>query len=167
MHRLYFCMQHSLYLKIQLEDEHNFQDALAYVSSLPFDLALEYTNKYVAYIPSQAKPVPPPLDVHPPAHRYGKKLAEHLPDQTCRLLKLLCTQYTPTPLPSSPVEAVAAARAPSEGLGKAVSAAHMHFPLYQRLARSLPARFLSSLETFPPTINEPIHPVLPRLASPD
>ena len=63
--------QHDWYLKVQLEDEKNFQDALTYIGTLPFEDA----EKNLA--------------------TYGKELVNELPDATTKLLSKLCTGYTP------------------------------------------------------------------------
>ncbi|CAL8268441.1 unnamed protein product [Merluccius merluccius] len=63
--------QHEWYLKIQLEDLKNYQEALRYIGRLPFDQA-ESNMK-----------------------RYGKTLMHHVPDGTTSLLKDLCTDYQP------------------------------------------------------------------------
>lgn len=63
--------QHDWYLKVQLEDEKNFQDALKYIATLPFEDA----EKNLA--------------------TYGKELVNELPDETTQLLSKLCTSYTP------------------------------------------------------------------------
>jgi hypothetical protein len=66
--------QHGLYLKIQLEDASNFDDALAYICSLEFNHAKQF------------------------ALLYGLKLLRHGADQTTALFSALCTDYQPTPL---------------------------------------------------------------------
>ncbi|NXE78887.1 VPS11 protein, partial [Cochlearius cochlearius] len=63
---------HEWYLKIQLEDIKNYQEALRYIGKLPFDQA-ESNMK-----------------------RYGKILMHHVPNETTELLKILC----PPPQPS-------------------------------------------------------------------
>ncbi|XP_046759735.1 vacuolar protein sorting-associated protein 11 homolog isoform X3 [Gallus gallus] len=63
---------HEWYLKIQLEDIKNYQEALHYIGKLPFDQA-ESNMK-----------------------RYGKILMHHVPKETTELLKNLCTDYQPT-----------------------------------------------------------------------
>uniref|UniRef100_A0A3B3RJX0 Vacuolar protein sorting-associated protein 11 homolog n=1 Tax=Paramormyrops kingsleyae TaxID=1676925 RepID=A0A3B3RJX0_9TELE len=62
---------HEWYLKIQLEDLKNYQEALRYIGRLPFEQA-ESNMK-----------------------RYGKTLMHHVPDGTTLLLKGLCTDYQP------------------------------------------------------------------------
>ncbi|KAM3830816.1 vacuolar protein sorting-associated protein 11 homolog [Vipera latastei] len=62
---------HEWYLKIQLEDIKNFQEALCYIGKLPFEQA-ESNMK-----------------------RYGKILMHHIPNETTELLKILCTDYRP------------------------------------------------------------------------
>ncbi|XP_058050899.1 vacuolar protein sorting-associated protein 11 homolog [Ahaetulla prasina] len=62
---------HEWYLKIQLEDIKNFQEALRYIGKLPFEQA-ESNMK-----------------------RYGKILMHHIPNETTELLKILCTDYRP------------------------------------------------------------------------
>ncbi|XP_028664283.1 vacuolar protein sorting-associated protein 11 homolog [Erpetoichthys calabaricus] len=64
--------QHEWYLKIQLEDIKNYQEALCYIGRLPFDQA-ESNMK-----------------------RYGKTLMHHAPEETTDLLKGLCTNYQPS-----------------------------------------------------------------------
>ncbi|XP_073759939.1 vacuolar protein sorting-associated protein 11 homolog isoform X2 [Callorhinus ursinus] len=63
---------HEWYLKIQLEDIKNYQEALRYIGKLPFEQA-ESNMK-----------------------RYGKILMHHIPEQTTQLLKGLCTDYRPS-----------------------------------------------------------------------
>uniref|UniRef100_A0A8C0GXI5 VPS11 core subunit of CORVET and HOPS complexes n=2 Tax=Chelonoidis abingdonii TaxID=106734 RepID=A0A8C0GXI5_CHEAB len=63
---------HEWFLKIQLEDIKNYQEALQYIGKLPFDQA-ESNMK-----------------------RYGKILMHHVPTETTELLKILCTDYRPT-----------------------------------------------------------------------
>ncbi|MGH0129778.1 UNVERIFIED_CONTAM: hypothetical protein FKN15_059462 [Acipenser sinensis] len=63
---------HEWYLKIQLEDLKNYQEALRYIGRLPFEQA-ESNMK-----------------------RYGKTLMHHVPEETTRLLKGLCTDYRPS-----------------------------------------------------------------------
>uniref|UniRef100_A0A8C3FEB7 Vacuolar protein sorting-associated protein 11 homolog n=1 Tax=Chrysemys picta bellii TaxID=8478 RepID=A0A8C3FEB7_CHRPI len=63
---------HEWFLKIQLEDIKNYQEALQYIGKLPFDQA-ESNMK-----------------------RYGKILMHHVPNETTELLKILCTDYRPT-----------------------------------------------------------------------
>ncbi|CAB1316601.1 unnamed protein product [Coregonus sp. 'balchen'] len=63
---------HEWYLKIQLEDLKNYQEALRYIGRLPFEQA-ERNMK-----------------------RYGKTLMHHVPDGTTLLLKGLCTDYQPS-----------------------------------------------------------------------
>ncbi|XP_064424845.1 vacuolar protein sorting-associated protein 11 homolog [Latimeria chalumnae] len=63
---------HEWYLKIQLEDIKNYQEALHYIGTLPFDQA-ESNMK-----------------------RYGKTLMLHVPEETTKLLKSLCTDYKPS-----------------------------------------------------------------------
>ncbi|XP_048036590.1 vacuolar protein sorting-associated protein 11 homolog [Megalobrama amblycephala] len=65
-------MHHEWYLKIQLEDLKNYQEALRYIGRLPFDQA-ESNMK-----------------------RYGKTLMHHVPESTTILLKRLCTDYHPS-----------------------------------------------------------------------
>ncbi|XP_054853684.1 vacuolar protein sorting-associated protein 11 homolog isoform X2 [Eublepharis macularius] len=62
---------HEWYLKIQLEDIKNYQEALHYIGRLPFEQA-ESNMK-----------------------RYGKILMHHAPHETTDLLKILCTDYRP------------------------------------------------------------------------
>ncbi|XP_037003203.1 vacuolar protein sorting-associated protein 11 homolog isoform X3 [Artibeus jamaicensis] len=64
---------HEWYLKIQLEDIKNYQEALRYIGKLPFEQA-ESNMK-----------------------RYGKILMHHIPEQMTQLLKGLCTNYQPSP----------------------------------------------------------------------
>jgi len=61
--------RHELYLKIQLEDKHEYDQVLQYLSNLPFTEA-EANLK-----------------------RYGSILLKHAPQQTTDLLKRLCTDY--------------------------------------------------------------------------
>ncbi|XP_048417987.1 vacuolar protein sorting-associated protein 11 homolog isoform X2 [Stegostoma tigrinum] len=71
-HAVYLADKHShheWYLKIQLEDIKNYQEALCYIGKLPFDQA-ERNMK-----------------------NYGKTLMHHAPDETTELLKILCTDY--------------------------------------------------------------------------
>ncbi|KAJ7416993.1 vacuolar protein sorting-associated protein 11 [Willisornis vidua] len=63
---------HEWYLKIQLEDIKNYQEALHYIGKLPFEQA-ESNMK-----------------------RYGKILMHHVPNETTELLKVLCTDYRPS-----------------------------------------------------------------------
>uniref|UniRef100_A0A8C9U302 Vacuolar protein sorting-associated protein 11 homolog n=1 Tax=Scleropages formosus TaxID=113540 RepID=A0A8C9U302_SCLFO len=63
---------HEWYLKIQLEDLKNYQEALRYIGRLPFEQA-ESNMK-----------------------RYGKTLMHHVPEGTTLLLKRLCTDYQPS-----------------------------------------------------------------------
>uniref|UniRef100_A0A8B9R7R9 Vacuolar protein sorting-associated protein 11 homolog n=1 Tax=Astyanax mexicanus TaxID=7994 RepID=A0A8B9R7R9_ASTMX len=60
---------HEWYLKIQLEDLKNYQEALRYIGRLPFEQA-ETNMKH-----------------------YGKTLMHHVPESTTVLLKRLCTDY--------------------------------------------------------------------------
>ncbi|KAK3522019.1 hypothetical protein QTP70_021383 [Hemibagrus guttatus] len=62
---------HEWYLKIQLEDLKNYQEALRYIGRLPFEQA-ETNMKH-----------------------YGKTLMHHVPESTTVLLKRLCTNYQP------------------------------------------------------------------------
>uniref|UniRef100_A0A4W4G2E4 Vacuolar protein sorting-associated protein 11 homolog n=1 Tax=Electrophorus electricus TaxID=8005 RepID=A0A4W4G2E4_ELEEL len=62
---------HEWYLKIQLEDLKNYQEALRYIGRLPFEQA-ETNMKH-----------------------YGKTLMHHVPESTTVLLKKLCTDYQP------------------------------------------------------------------------
>ncbi|KAM9221386.1 vacuolar protein sorting-associated protein 11 homolog isoform 1-T1 [Dugong dugon] len=74
-HALYLAENHThheWYLKIQLEDIKNYQEALQYIGKLPFEQA-ESNMK-----------------------RYGKILMHHIPEQTTQLLKGLCTDYRPS-----------------------------------------------------------------------
>ncbi|XP_007934636.1 vacuolar protein sorting-associated protein 11 homolog [Orycteropus afer afer] len=74
-HALYLAENHAhheWYLKIQLEDIKNYQEALQYIGKLPFEQA-ESNMK-----------------------RYGKILMHHIPEQTTQLLKGLCTDYRPS-----------------------------------------------------------------------
>ncbi|KAG8434609.1 hypothetical protein GDO86_012832 [Hymenochirus boettgeri] len=71
-HALYLAEKHAhheWYLKIQLEDIKNFQEALQYIGRLPFNQA-ESNMK-----------------------RYGKTLMHHVPNETTRLLNNLCTNF--------------------------------------------------------------------------
>ncbi|XP_027691427.1 vacuolar protein sorting-associated protein 11 homolog isoform X2 [Vombatus ursinus] len=73
-HALYLAENHAhheWYLKVQLEDIKNYQEALQYIGKLPFEQA-ESNMK-----------------------RYGKILMHHAPEQTTQLLKVLCTDYRP------------------------------------------------------------------------
>eukprot|EP01027_Heterolobosea_sp_BB2_P011996 GEZU01017408.1.p1 GENE.GEZU01017408.1~~GEZU01017408.1.p1 ORF type:complete len:1030 (+),score=311.54 GEZU01017408.1:190-3090(+) len=73
-HALYLSEKHSehnWYLKIQIEDMQNYEDALAHIETLDFDLAESFMKKY------------------------GKILVTKLPDQTTKLLIRLCTGYVP------------------------------------------------------------------------
>nr|CAB3267620.1 vacuolar protein sorting-associated protein 11 homolog [Phallusia mammillata] len=63
--------KHKWYLKIQLEDTHQYEKALAYIKKLPFKEA-ESTVK-----------------------QYGKVLMCNVPEETTHLLKNLCTDYRP------------------------------------------------------------------------
>ncbi|PIK39430.1 putative vacuolar protein sorting-associated protein 11-like [Apostichopus japonicus] len=63
--------RHDWYLKIQLEDIKDFQEALSHISGLQFIEAMENMKKY------------------------GKTLMSQEPDKTTDLLKLLCTEYKP------------------------------------------------------------------------
>ncbi|XP_076437584.1 vacuolar protein sorting-associated protein 11 homolog [Babylonia areolata] len=68
-------LKHEWYLKIQLEDIRDYQEALTYIARLPF-LAAESNLK-----------------------QYGKVLMAEAPQQTTDLLKRLCTDYKPTNQP--------------------------------------------------------------------
>ncbi|XP_074158430.1 vacuolar protein sorting-associated protein 11 homolog [Sminthopsis crassicaudata] len=73
-HALYLAENHAhheWYLKVQLEDIKNYQEALQYIGKLPFEQS-ESNMK-----------------------RYGKILMHHVPEQTTQLLKVLCTDYRP------------------------------------------------------------------------
>uniref|UniRef100_A0A8C8IV98 PEP5/VPS11 N-terminal domain-containing protein n=1 Tax=Oncorhynchus tshawytscha TaxID=74940 RepID=A0A8C8IV98_ONCTS len=63
---------HEWYLKIQLEDLKNYEEALCYIGRLPFEQS-ESNMK-----------------------RYGKTLIHHVPDGTTLHLKGLCTDYQPS-----------------------------------------------------------------------
>ncbi|KAI1230668.1 hypothetical protein IHE44_0008543, partial [Lamprotornis superbus] len=69
---------HEWYLKIQLEDIKNYQEALHYIGKLPFEQA-ESNMK-----------------------RYGKILMHHVPNETTELLKILCTDYHPSAVSEGP-----------------------------------------------------------------
>ncbi|XP_030077168.1 vacuolar protein sorting-associated protein 11 homolog [Microcaecilia unicolor] len=72
IHAVYLAEKHAhheWYLKIQLEDLKNYQEALSYIGKLPFFQA-ESNMK-----------------------RYGKILMHHVPSETTQLLKTLCTDY--------------------------------------------------------------------------
>eukprot|EP00049_Salpingoeca_infusionum_P018926 m.359345 g.359345 ORF g.359345 m.359345 type:complete len:979 (+) comp18539_c0_seq1:118-3054(+) len=73
-----YCM-HDWYLKIQLEDTHNAQDALDYIQCLPFSEAVKSMQDY------------------------GKLLVTAIPEASTELLKHLCTSYTPQPSTSEVV----------------------------------------------------------------
>ncbi|XP_078494941.1 vacuolar protein sorting-associated protein 11 homolog [Ciona intestinalis] len=64
--------KHKWYLKIQLEDTHQYRRALSYIRQLPFKEA-ENSLK-----------------------RYGKTLVNNTPEETTELLKSLCTDYQPS-----------------------------------------------------------------------
>eukprot|EP01137_Pigoraptor_chileana_P023996 Opistho-2@91225 len=71
-HALYLARkysQHDWYLRIQLEDVRNYQDALNYISTLDF------------------------FEAEKNLKNYGKTLVNHLPEATTRLLIALCTDY--------------------------------------------------------------------------
>eukprot|EP00918_Siedleckia_nematoides_P018931 GHVU01040411.1.p1 GENE.GHVU01040411.1~~GHVU01040411.1.p1 ORF type:complete len:904 (-),score=100.20 GHVU01040411.1:521-3232(-) len=79
-HALYLAerhAQHHWYLKIQLEDIHDYQQALSYIAKLPFDQA-ESNMK-----------------------QYGKVLMTKQPADTTDVLKTLCTDYRPKNATSS------------------------------------------------------------------
>ncbi|XP_043936877.1 vacuolar protein sorting-associated protein 11 homolog [Protopterus annectens] len=74
-HAVYLAEKHShheWYLKIQLEDIKNYQEALHYIGKLPFSEAESNMKKY------------------------GKTLMHHVPTETTKLLKALCTSYCPS-----------------------------------------------------------------------
>ncbi|XP_041030262.1 vacuolar protein sorting-associated protein 11 homolog isoform X2 [Carcharodon carcharias] len=84
-HAVYLADKHShheWYLKIQLEDIKNYQEALYYIGKLPFDQAERNMMKY------------------------GKTLMHHAPDETTELLKVLCTDYRPSGEPPAEREPV-------------------------------------------------------------
>eukprot|EP01135_Chromosphaera_perkinsii_P001580 Nk52_evm50s207 gene=Nk52_evmTU50s207 len=63
--------QHAYYIKIQLEDVHNYTDVLDYIWTLDFIDAETYMGEY------------------------GKTLVNNLPEETTKLLMELCTDYVP------------------------------------------------------------------------
>jgi len=63
---------HDWYLKIQIEDEKHFQEAVDYIGTLPFEEAERNLKTY------------------------GKELVNEVPESTTTLLTTLCTGYTPT-----------------------------------------------------------------------
>eukprot|EP00004_Rigifila_ramosa_P020754 TRINITY_DN5423_c0_g1_i3.p1 TRINITY_DN5423_c0_g1~~TRINITY_DN5423_c0_g1_i3.p1 ORF type:complete len:536 (-),score=155.32 TRINITY_DN5423_c0_g1_i3:7-1614(-) len=63
--------EHAAYVGIQIDDAKNYEDALDYISRLPF------------------------FDSEKMMKQYGKTLVSFLPEQTTRLLMLLCTNYSP------------------------------------------------------------------------
>ncbi|XP_069106820.1 vacuolar protein sorting-associated protein 11 homolog isoform X1 [Argopecten irradians] len=67
--------KHHWYLRIQLEDSKNYQQALEYIGKLEFEEAEENLKKY------------------------GKVLMSEVPRQTTELLKRLCTDYRPADKP--------------------------------------------------------------------
>ncbi|CAG2230700.1 PEP5 [Mytilus edulis] len=67
--------KHEWYLRIQLEDNKDYQKALEYIGKLEFDEAEENLKKY------------------------GKMLISEVPQQTTELLKRLCTDYRPIDRP--------------------------------------------------------------------
>jgi len=75
-HALYLAKrqyQHDWYLRIQIEDIQNYEDALEYISTLDF------------------------FEAEKNLKNYGKSLVSHLPEKTTQLLMKLCTDYTPKP----------------------------------------------------------------------
>eukprot|EP01105_Mastigella_eilhardi_P017822 TRINITY_DN4108_c0_g1_i3.p1 TRINITY_DN4108_c0_g1~~TRINITY_DN4108_c0_g1_i3.p1 ORF type:complete len:508 (+),score=152.35 TRINITY_DN4108_c0_g1_i3:1433-2956(+) len=81
--------QHDWYLKIQIEDQKNFKEAVNYIQTLPFAEAENNVKKY------------------------GKTLMTEQPDITTELLTRMCTNYAAAPVapaaPSAPGGAPAAA----------------------------------------------------------
>ncbi|CAH1772502.1 unnamed protein product, partial [Owenia fusiformis] len=67
--------QHDWYLKIQLEDHKDYQEALEYIGKLEFEATENNVKKY------------------------GKILVSEVPQQTTDLLKRLCTDYKPSDKP--------------------------------------------------------------------
>ncbi|CAH0720431.1 unnamed protein product, partial [Brenthis ino] len=63
--------RHDWYLKIVIEDKKEFKQAVDYIADLQFDDADTYMKKY------------------------GHKLIQHEPEESTKLLKLLCTDYKP------------------------------------------------------------------------
>jgi len=69
--------KHDWYFKLQLEDMQNYEEAIEYTFSLPFE------------------------DARYAAQTYGKVLLEYFPERFTELVKALCTEYTP----AAPVKA--------------------------------------------------------------
>ncbi|XP_068617562.1 vacuolar protein sorting-associated protein 11 homolog [Battus philenor] len=67
--------RHDWYLKIILEDKKDYKNALDYIAELEFEEADMYMKKY------------------------GHKLIQHEPEESTKLLKLLCTDYKPRSKP--------------------------------------------------------------------
>ncbi|KAM3965678.1 vacuolar protein sorting 11 isoform 2-T2 [Aphomia sociella] len=67
--------RHDWYLKMMLEDKKEYRNALQYIQELDFDHAEMYMKKY------------------------GHTLIQHEPDESTKLLKLLCTDYKPRSKP--------------------------------------------------------------------
>ncbi|XP_046405210.1 vacuolar protein sorting-associated protein 11 homolog isoform X2 [Ischnura elegans] len=66
---------HQWYLKILIEDQHNYIEALDYIAQLEFEEAEENVKEY------------------------GSILVDHVPEQTTELLKKLCYEYRPSKKP--------------------------------------------------------------------
>jgi hypothetical protein len=74
----FFVKEHNWLLKILLEDLHQYEQALKYIETLPFEEAQINLQKY------------------------GKILVTELPQPTTKLLMELCTSYTPKRPPPPP-----------------------------------------------------------------
>ena len=72
--------KHATYLQIQLDDLNNYEEALSYISSLPFE------------------------DAEKNVVQYGGILLQNLPAKMVAFLKILCTDYQPTCLPNASEE---------------------------------------------------------------
>ncbi len=67
--------KHEWYLRLQIEDGHNYSDAIAYIGTLDFE------------------------DAEMNMKKYGHALMQKIPDETTELLKILCTDYKPSNAP--------------------------------------------------------------------
>jgi len=67
--------RHDWYLRMQIDDNKNFKEALTYIAKLQFQEAEKNLRNY------------------------GSALMQHLPSETTQFLKRLCTDYKPTNAP--------------------------------------------------------------------
>ncbi|XP_015430212.1 PREDICTED: vacuolar protein sorting-associated protein 11 homolog [Dufourea novaeangliae] len=67
--------RHEWYLRIQIEDKHEYKKALEYMATLEFE------------------------EAEPNMKKYGKILIENVPDESTQFLKALCTNYRPSNKP--------------------------------------------------------------------